>query len=137
MNPVSVLSPCTFGVWWKSLASRLLGAFPIAKEGSVRTSLETMGRMLDMGRSVLIFPEGQRTDTGSIDRFRAGIGMIASRLGVPVVPVRIDGLEKVLHHTWNMARPGRVRVAFGAPTRLVGDEYEALTRQVEEAVRAL
>ena len=41
--------------------------------------------------------------------------MIASRLGVPVVPVRIEGLDKVLHHTWKMATPGRVRVAFGAP----------------------
>ena len=63
--------------------------------------------------------------------------MIASRLGVPVVPVRIDGLDKVLHHTWRMARPGPVRVAFGAPMRLIGDDYEALARQVEEAVRAL
>ena len=63
--------------------------------------------------------------------------MIASRLSVPVVPVRIDGLDKVLHHTWKMARPGRVRVAFGAPLHLVGDDYEALARQVEDAVRAL
>ena len=50
--------------------------------------------------------------------------MIASRLRVPVVPVRIDGLDKVLHHTWRMARPGRVRVAFGAPLSLAGDDYE-------------
>ena len=60
--------------------------------------------------------------------------MIASRLGVPVVPVRIDGLDKVLHHTWRMARPGRVRVAFGAPLRLTGDDYAALAKQVEDAV---
>ena len=47
-----------------------------------------------------------------------GVGMIASRLGVPVVPVRLHGLDKVLHHTWKMAKPGRVRVAFGPPLRL-------------------
>ena len=35
---------------------------------------------------VAIFPEGHHTDTGEIDRFRAGIGMIASRLDVPVGP---------------------------------------------------
>ncbi|MGE3178452.1 MAG: 1-acyl-sn-glycerol-3-phosphate acyltransferase, partial [Vicinamibacterales bacterium] len=70
-------------------------------------------------------------------RFRAGIGMIASRLNVPVVPVRLDGLDKVLHHTWKMARPGRVRVAFGTPIHLSGDDYEALAHQVEAAVRAL
>jgi len=63
--------------------------------------------------------------------------MIASRLDVPVVPVRIDGVDQVLHPSWKMARPGRVRVAFGAPLRLTGDDYEALARTVEETVRRL
>jgi 1-acyl-sn-glycerol-3-phosphate acyltransferase len=63
--------------------------------------------------------------------------MIASRLGVPVVPVRVDGLDKVLHHTWKMARPGPVRVAFGAPLELHGEDYEALALRVERAVREL
>jgi hypothetical protein len=51
--------------------------------------------------------------------------------------VRIEGLDKVLHSTWKMARPGRVRVAFGAPMTLSGDDYEALAKQVEDAVRSL
>jgi 1-acyl-sn-glycerol-3-phosphate acyltransferase len=63
--------------------------------------------------------------------------MIAARLGVPVVPVRIEGLDQVLHASWRMARPGRVRVAFGAPMRLTGEDYESLAKQVEDAVRAL
>jgi len=86
---------------------------------------------------VLIFPEGRRTASGDIDGFRPGIGMIASRLGVPVVPVRLDGLDKVLHPSWKMAKPGRVRVAFGAPMRLSGENYEALAKQVEDAVKRL
>jgi 1-acyl-sn-glycerol-3-phosphate acyltransferase len=56
---------------------------------------------------------------------------------VPVVPVRIEGLDRVLHHTWKMAKPGRVRVAFGSPMRLAGENYEDLARQVEEAVKLL
>jgi 1-acyl-sn-glycerol-3-phosphate acyltransferase len=56
---------------------------------------------------------------------------------VPVVPVRIDGLDRVLHPTWKMARPGRVQVRFGAPLTLAGDDFGALARQVEEAVRGL
>jgi long-chain acyl-CoA synthetase len=63
--------------------------------------------------------------------------MIGSRLGVPVVPVRIEGLDKVLHQKAKMATPGPVRVAFGAPLRLAGDDYAALAQQVEEAVRNL
>ena len=120
------------------LAALVFNAFPLPqREAGARQTLRYVGGLLEDGYSVLIFPEGQRTEAGEIDRFRPGIGMIASRLGVPVVPVRLEGLDRVLHHTWRMARPGRVRVAFGAPLTLVGDDYEALAKQVEDAVRAL
>jgi long-chain acyl-CoA synthetase len=120
------------------LASLFFNAFPLPqREAGARETLRYIGDVLEDGFSVLIFPEGQRTDNGNIETFRPGIGMIASRLEVRVVPVRIEGLEKVLHHTWRMARPGRVRVAFGQPMRLTGSDYEALARQVEGAVRGL
>jgi hypothetical protein len=51
--------------------------------------------------------------------------------------VRIDGLQHVLGVGSHMARPGHVRVAFGAPLRLVGEDYEALAKTVELAVRSL
>jgi len=63
--------------------------------------------------------------------------MIASRLNATVVPVRLEGLEHVLRVGWRMARPGRVRVAFGTPLRLTGDDYEALAQTVEDAVKSL
>jgi hypothetical protein len=49
--------------------------------------------------------------------------MMASRLDVPVVAVRLEGVDRVLHHTWHMARPGHVRVIFGTPMRLKGPDY--------------
>jgi long-chain acyl-CoA synthetase len=120
------------------LAALMFNAFPLPqREAGARQTLRYIGEVLGDGFSVLIFPEGHRTDAGEIDHFRPGIGMIASRLAVPVVPVRIEGLERVLHQTWRMARPGRVRVAFGAPLVLTGDDYEALAKQVEDAVRRL
>jgi long-chain acyl-CoA synthetase len=120
------------------LSALFFNAFPLPqREAGARQTLRYIGEVLEDGFSVLIFPEGKRTDTGAIDRFRPGIGMIASRLNVPVVPVRLDGLDRVLHHTWRMAKPGRIRVAFGAPIRLSGDDFEALARRVEDAVRAL
>ena len=57
---------------------------------------------------------------GEINAFQAGIGMIGARLGVPVVPVRLEGLDRVLHQKAKMATPGRVRIAFGAPMHLRG-----------------
>jgi long-chain acyl-CoA synthetase len=120
------------------LAALFFNAFPLPqREAGARQTLRYIGDVLDDGFSVLIFPEGRRTESGEIDRFRPGIGMIGARLDVPVVPVRLEGLDRVLHHRWKMARPGPVRVAFGAPMRLTGDDFAALAKQVENAVRSL
>jgi long-chain acyl-CoA synthetase len=120
------------------LSALFFNTFPLPqREAGARQTMRYIGEVLEDRFSVLIFPEGQRTDAGEIRPFRPGIGMIASRLGVPVVPVRIEGLDKVLHHTWKMAKPGRVRIAFGNPLILTGDDYQALAKQVENAVRAL
>jgi long-chain acyl-CoA synthetase len=120
------------------LAVLFFNAFPLPqREAGARQTLRYIGELLAEGTSVLIFPEGRRSESGDIDSFRPGIGMIASRLAVPVVPVRIDGLQHVLRVGWRMARPGRVRVAFGAPMQLTGDDYAGLAKRVEAAVRAL
>ena len=120
------------------LAALFFNAFPLPqREAGARQTLRYIGDVIEDGFSVLIFPEGKRSDTGEIDRFRPGIGMIASRLNVPVVPVRFEGLDRVLHHTWRMATPGHVRVAFGAPLYLTGEDYESLAKRVENAVRDL
>jgi long-chain acyl-CoA synthetase len=63
--------------------------------------------------------------------------MMAARLGVPMVPVRVEGVDRVLHQSWKMARHGRLRVIFGAPLHLSGDDYVGLTEKVETAVRKL
>ena len=120
------------------LACLYFNTFPIPqREAGARHTLRYMGDLLGDGWSILLFPEGVRAPTGDIKPFRGGIGMIASRLDVPVVPVRIDGADRVLHPTWKMVRPGKVRVAFGAPLRLHGDDYAALAQQVEDRVRSL
>jgi len=120
------------------LAALFFNAFPLPqREAGTRQTLRYAGELLNRGQSILIFPEGKRNPTGHIGRFLPGVGMIASRLGVPVVPVRLDGLDRVLAPDWKMARPGRVRVAFGPPMSLGGDEYAALAAQVEDAVRRL
>ena len=63
--------------------------------------------------------------------------MIGARLGVPVVPVRIDGVDRILPTGAHWATPGPVSVTFGAPMRLSGDNYADLAAQVEKSVRDL
>jgi long-chain acyl-CoA synthetase len=63
--------------------------------------------------------------------------MIASKLGVPVVPVRLEGLDRILQQHWKFPRRGRGRVTFGPAMFLTGNDYAALAKEVEEAVRRL
>jgi long-chain acyl-CoA synthetase len=122
--------------YWLSAA--FFNAFPLPqREAGARQTLRYAGELLGDGYSVLIFPEGKRTEHGEINAFRPGVGMMASRLGVPVVPVRLVGVDRVLHHSWKMATPGRVKVIFGRPMRLSGEDYAQLASQVETAVRNL
>jgi long-chain acyl-CoA synthetase len=120
------------------LAAFYFNAFPLPqREAGARQTLTYAGTLLGDGWSILIFPEGERSSTGDIKPFRGGIGMMASRLDVPVVPVRLDGVDRVLHMKSKMATPGPVRVAFGAPMRLRGEDYAALAAQVEHHVKSL
>jgi long-chain acyl-CoA synthetase len=120
------------------LASAFFNAFPLPqRESGTRQTLRYIGDLIGHGYSILIFPEGRRTDAGEIKPFQPGVGMIAAKLGVPVVPVRLEGLDRILHHTWKAPVRGRARVVFGAPMWLKGNDYGALAAEVEEAVRRL
>ncbi len=120
------------------LASAFFNAFPLPqRETGTRQTLRYIGDLIGQGYSILIFPEGRRTDKGEISRFQPGVAMIAARLDVPVVPVRIDGLDRVLHHSWKAPSRGSARIAFGPAMLLKGNDYVALAAQVEAAVRGM
>src|SRR5688572_3223316 len=120
------------------LAAFFFNAFPLPqREAGARQTLQYIGELAGRGWSILIFPEGMRSRSGQIKPFRGGIGMIGARLDVPVIPVRLDGVDRILPTGSSLARIARVRVAFGAPITLRGEDYAALAKQVEDAVRSL
>jgi long-chain acyl-CoA synthetase len=120
------------------LVALFFNAFPIPQtEARARQSLRYIGDLVNENWSILFFPEGERTEAGEIKSFQPGIGLMAGRLGVSVVPIRLRGVEKILHRHAHWPRPGNVEIAFGAPLHLKGEDYAALAKQVEEAVRAL
>ena len=120
------------------LSSLFFNAFPLPqREAGARQTVRYAGELASEGWCILIFPEGRITLTGEIDRFQPGVGMLASRLHVPVVPVRLFGVREILPKGAKFPRPGRVRVVFGKPLHLEGDDYADLARQVEDAVRSL
>ena len=120
------------------LASFFFNAFPLPqREAGTRQTLRYIGELVSNGYSVLIYPEGKRTEAGEINRFQPGVAMIAARLDIPVIPVRLEGLDRILHQRWKFPKRGLARIAFGKPMSLKGNDYVALAREIESAVRQL
>jgi len=120
------------------LITVLFNGFPIPQtETGARESIRYMGELADEGWSILIFPEGERSVTGQIGRFLPGVGMIASRLHLSVVPIRLRGAGRLLPPGGARPHRGPVEVRIGAPIQLEGESYAALARRVEDAIRNL
>jgi 1-acyl-sn-glycerol-3-phosphate acyltransferase len=88
------------------------------------------------GWSMLIFPEGERTRTGTIAPFQPGAGMIASRL-CALVPIRLRGVDRVRPRDSRTVHPGPVEASCGPPMEPGGDDFAALAAQVRASVSAL
>ena len=130
-----------FGSPLRGFISALLGnAFPMAREGSVRRSLDLLGARLDRGYSVLIYPEGKLTVDGPLQEFKTGTGLVAIHGAIPVVPMRL----KVHRHsridadTPGTSLRGDVEVVFGKPLRFaIDDDPNRATAAIRAAVEAL
>jgi long-chain acyl-CoA synthetase len=121
-------------IYW--LVTLLFNAFPIPQtETGARESIRYMGELVEEGWSLLIFPEGERTLTGEVGRFLPGVGLIASRLQLSVVPIRLRGLDEVMPRTGGWPHPGPVEVNIGIPISLKGESYPALAQKLEEVIR--
>jgi long-chain acyl-CoA synthetase len=120
------------------LAVLSFNAFPLPqREAGVGGTMRYAGEVAATGSSILIYPEGKMTDHGEIAPFQPGVALMASRLALPVIPVRIRGLEKVLHRKARRATPGPVEISFGPPLRLPPGDWRELARQVQDAVERL
>ncbi len=120
------------------LVLALFNVFPLPQRTGFRKSFAYAGELVERGSSVLVFPEGARTPDGAIHEFRAGAGILAAELGVPVVPVRIDGLYAVKLTGRKFVRPGAVTISFGEPLEFdVSDDVSETTSVIETAVRSL
>jgi long-chain acyl-CoA synthetase len=120
------------------LASLFFNAFPLPqRESGTRQTLRYIGDLVGAGYSILIYPEGRRTQAGEIARFQPGAAMIAARLDIPVIPVKLEGLDRILHQSWKFPQRGQASVTFGAPISLKGNDYAALAAELEAAVRNL
>jgi long-chain acyl-CoA synthetase len=120
------------------LGVSLLNLFPLPREAGFRQSFAYAGEAVDRGYSVLVFPEGRHTQDGTMNPFRAGIGLLANNLSIPVLPMRISGLFEVKQAGRRFAPPGKIGVRIGRPmTFEEGTDPEQIARELQSAVEAL
>jgi long-chain acyl-CoA synthetase len=112
--------------------------FSLPQRARYRESFRFAGEMADNGYNVVIFPEGKRTETGEMNSFRSGIGLLATHLDLPVIPMRIDGLFPFKAAKKHYAPPGAITLRIGEPVRF--DSYsdaEDIARELEQRVKRL
>ncbi|MGB8802206.1 MAG: AMP-binding protein, partial [Candidatus Acidiferrales bacterium] len=87
------------------LALALFNVFPLPQRSGFLKSFSFAGDLADRGWNILIFPEGQTTEDGQIAPFRAGVGLLAKQLNIPVVPMRLAGLYDLRQANRILTRP--------------------------------
>ena len=121
-----------------ALGVSLLNLFPLPREAGFRQSFAYAGEAVDRGYSVLVFPEGRHTTDGKMNPFRAGIGLLAKNLGIPVLPMRIDGLFEVKQAGKKFAEPRTIRVRIGKPMKFAPDtDPQKIAAELQNAVEGL
>lgn len=96
---------------WVMLGARFLNTETLDKEAFFQKATEAA----QDGSSLLVFPEGTRSLTGRMGRFHSGGFQLAVSLGLPVVPMCIDGLGRIFPKGTRFGRPGPARVTLLPP----------------------
>jgi 1-acyl-sn-glycerol-3-phosphate acyltransferase len=109
---------------------------------AARDTLEAALALLQAGNLFGIYPEGTRSPDGRLYRGRPGVGWLALKSGLPVLPVGIHGTRRVLPPGHVLPRPGRILVRIGAPLSfppevLAGPPGKARQQITERVMRAI
>lgn len=125
-----------------------VNAIPVNQDKPEISSLKLVIELLRQGKKVLIFPEGERSYDGIIkEKGEPGVGMILSKSGVPILPVRLYGPERALPRGSNKLRRHPVTLVVGerftvddliADTSLsTKDRYQAIADRIMDSIREL
>lgn len=127
-----------FGTAWARV-----GHYPVDRsdyQAAVASLRQVSKRIKSDATTVVMFPEGTRSPTGELARFKKGAFVLAIDAQVPVVPVAVLGTRRVMPKGRWSIRPGTVRIRVGAPILTEGmtmRDRDALVRQARQSVAAL
>ena len=119
-----------------------IGSIPVNQNSPGPSSLKNIFEVFKNKGTLVLFPEGQRTFDGNLRKAEPGIGMIAARANVPVVPVHIIGSREAMPRNgrWHPFRP--IRVVYGKPMCFTGDpksreDFQKFADEIMSAISKL
>jgi 1-acyl-sn-glycerol-3-phosphate acyltransferase len=161
-NHVSYLDPLILGTalpcskWFNYLAKkdlfekpvtgwylRQIHALPLDRDGDI-TTLKTVVKLIKSGRSIILFPEGTRSKDAELQPARPGVGFIAAKTNVPILPAYIEGsYECMPAGTESVKKGGRINVFIGKPLRFDNidcskkDTYQKISDEIMRSISCL
>ncbi|HXG92914.1 MAG TPA: lysophospholipid acyltransferase family protein [Blastocatellia bacterium] len=117
---------------------RAFGAFPVSLDATADASAQRNAlEVLSKGRALVIFPEGGRTRTGKLMPFKMGAFRFALTYGIPIVPVSINGAEKIWPVGKIFPRRGKLIITYHPPIPVERAPEETSRAELKERARAL
>ncbi len=123
-----------------------LYVIPVDRDTADMGALKKVFNILKQGHGLILFPEGTRSPDGTVREFKSGVGMIACRFQLPVIPARNFGAFEAFSKKSKFPRFGKaLTVVYGAPMMpsdydpgaKAEDRYEEATRRIRERIIAL
>lgn len=125
------------------VAAVAVNAFPFSRQTHIRQSMAVCHELLENpGNILILFPEGTRTTTGELGRFKPGIGILLAGSRIPAVPCHLHGAFQAWPKGNRLPRPSRITLSIGPAVNyestLPGREAaEAIARDLEDRVKQL
>jgi 1-acyl-sn-glycerol-3-phosphate acyltransferase len=117
---------------------RKVNAFPLKRKGADLSAIRTAIKRVNAGGVLLVFPEGTRSTDGELGAGHEGVGFLADKLNVPVIPAFIKGTDKAMPKKAAFIRPAKISVRFGEQIRLERRvAYSDVAVKVMEAIKQL
>ena len=115
-----------------------MGAIPVARGAIDREALKRCIDVLNSGQPLVLFPEGERKDGLTVHPLMDGAAFLASKAGVPLVPVGIAGSDKAMPRKAKFVFPRKVHVIVGQPFMVeTNDKGRASREQLTAATERL